>query len=82
MCEWYRAKFTCGHGFTGASEWCYLYSSTQKRCKVNVTQDDDRPKLCGSCIEELNKKAVPWEFMIKRPKAGTIRQINSKERYR
>uniref|UniRef100_L2FC03 Uncharacterized protein n=1 Tax=Colletotrichum fructicola (strain Nara gc5) TaxID=1213859 RepID=L2FC03_COLFN len=40
MCEWYRRNYACGHHFTGASEWCYRYSQTQKRCKVVVTQVD------------------------------------------
>ncbi|KAK1967716.1 hypothetical protein LY78DRAFT_679912 [Colletotrichum sublineola] len=68
MCEWYRRNYACGHHFTGASEWCYRYSQTQKRCKVVVTQVDYDPSVCKSCMKKSAKTQVPWEHMIDRSK--------------
>ncbi|KAF4774456.1 hypothetical protein HER10_EVM0013191 [Colletotrichum scovillei] len=66
MCEWYRRNYACGHHFTGASEWCYRYSQTQKRCKVVVTQVDYDSSVCKSCMKKGVKTEVPWEHMIDR----------------
>ncbi|EQB52405.1 hypothetical protein CGLO_07974 [Colletotrichum gloeosporioides Cg-14] len=66
MCEWYRRNYACGHHFTGASEWCYRYSQTQKRCKVVVTQVDYDASVCKSCMKKGHKTEVPWEHMIDR----------------
>ncbi|OHW97879.1 hypothetical protein CSPAE12_03496 [Colletotrichum incanum] len=68
MCEWYRRNYACGHNFTGASEWCYRYSQTQKRCKVVVTQVDYDSSVCKSCMKKGSKIEVPWEHMIDRSK--------------
>ncbi|KAF4474157.1 hypothetical protein CGGC5_v017163 [Colletotrichum fructicola Nara gc5] len=68
MCEWYRRNYTCGHHFIGASEWCYRYSQTQKRCKVVVTQVDDDASVCKRCMKKGHKTEVPWEHMIDRTK--------------
>ncbi|KAF5488182.1 hypothetical protein CGCF413_v012922 [Colletotrichum fructicola] len=68
MCEWYRRNYACGHHFTGASEWCYRYSQTQKRCKVVVTQVDYDASVCKSCMKKGHKTEVPWEHMIDRTK--------------
>ncbi|KAK6208901.1 hypothetical protein QIS74_12419 [Colletotrichum tabaci] len=68
MCEWYRRNYACGHHFTGASEWCYRYSQTQKRCKVVVTQVDYDSSVCKSCMKKGVKTEVPWEHMIDRSK--------------
>ncbi|KAK2022375.1 hypothetical protein LX32DRAFT_698726 [Colletotrichum zoysiae] len=73
MCEWYRRNYACGHHFTGASEWCYRYSQTQKRCKVVVTQVDYDSSVCKSCMKKSAKTQVPWEHMIDRSKSDPNR---------
>ncbi|TDZ18260.1 hypothetical protein Cob_v008875 [Colletotrichum orbiculare MAFF 240422] len=59
MCEWYRRNYACGHHFTGAAEWCYRYSQTQKRCK--------------NCLKKGSKTEVPWEHLIDRTKFDPTR---------
>ncbi|TDZ27682.1 hypothetical protein C8035_v009439 [Colletotrichum spinosum] len=73
MCEWYRRNYACGHHFTGAAEWCYRYSQTQKRCKVVVTQVDWDSSVCKNCLKKGSKTEVPWEHLIDRTKFDPTR---------
>ncbi|KAK1657672.1 hypothetical protein BDP55DRAFT_511593, partial [Colletotrichum godetiae] len=68
MCEWYQSNYACGHHLIGASEWCYQYSQTQKRCKVVVEQVFDFLHICKSCQKQHEKVKVSWEHMIDRGK--------------
>ncbi|OHE99343.1 hypothetical protein CORC01_05384, partial [Colletotrichum orchidophilum] len=40
VCKWNTKLYVGEPSFTGASEWCYRYSQTQRRCKVAVTQTE------------------------------------------